>query len=224
MSPAGSSRRLSSSPYGSPLQSATRPSSNRPALKSLRTDTVQTTFNSTCLRREATLSGVNLSRVLRIEAALSSVSNSRELQTEAISSKHPREAARSSESAFSRDLRIEAAQNTLNIPREAALSSESAYSDLRTEAVQNTLSIPREASLSSVNTSSYLSEEGSSLVTNAAAIFRLDATGVPSVSFACSTRTADTPKLEFVHSIPEVSPGSLGQRGFSGQLRGPVVI
>jgi hypothetical protein len=196
-SPAGSSRRLSSSPYGSPLQSASRPSSNRPALKSLRTDTIQTTFNSTGLRREATLSGVNLSRVLRIEAALSGVSNSRELQTEAMSSKHPREAALSSESAL-RDLRIEVAQNTLNIPREAALSG--------------------------VNTPSDLSEEGSSLVTNAAALFRLDATGVPSVSFACSTRTADTPKLEFVHSIPEVSSGSLGQKGFSGQLRGPVAI
>ena len=128
---------------------------------------------------------------------MSGVSNSRELQTEAISSKHPREAALSSENA-SRDLRIEETQNTLNIPREAALSS--------------------------VNTPNDLSQEGSSLVTNAAAIFRLDATGVPSVSFACSTRTADTPKLEFVHSIPEVSPGSLGQRGFSGQLRGPVAI
>ncbi len=220
MSPAGSSRRLSSSPYGSPLQSASRPSSNRPALKSLRTDTIHTTFNSTCLRREATLSGVNLSRVLRIEAALSGVNNSRELQTEAISSKNPREAPLSSESA-SRDLRIEAAQNTLNIPRAAALSNESAYSDLRIQAAQNTLSIPREASLSGVNTSSDLSEEGSCMVTNAAALFRLDAAGVPSVSFACST---DTPKLEFVHSIPEVSSGSLVQRGFSGQLRGPVAI
>jgi hypothetical protein len=125
---------------------------------------------------------------------MSGVSNSRELQTEAISSKHP---------------------------REAPLSSESASRDLRIEVAQNTLSIPREASLSGVNTSSDLSEEGSCMVTNAAALFRLDATGVPSVNFACST---DTPKLEFVHSIPEISSGSLGQRGFSGQLRGPVAI